>query len=366
MYSLLRPLLFRMQPERAHHLVMLSLRWFPGLVSQFSPRFTPDECLAQTLWDMPFSHPIGLAAGLDKDAIALDGLLASGFSFVEAGTVTPKPQPGNPPVRLYRLVEDEALINRMGFNNLGVESMKKHLSQRHRRGVVGVNLGKNKVTPNDQAVEDYLTLLDKLYPIPDYFVLNVSSPNTPGLRDLQSEASLVPLVQKVLAKRNEQYELHQDKIWPRYTPVLVKVAPDLEDEALTSLAAALLDLGIDGFIATNTTIGRPHLRSSHRQQSGGLSGRPLRQRSTEVVRLLYQATNGQVPIIGSGGVFTPLDAYEKIRAGARLVQVYTGFIYRGPGIIKDLVEGVSELLKRDGFHSLEEAVGVDAYKEREQ
>lgn len=360
MYPLLRPLLFRMQPERAHHLVMSTLRWWPGAASLFSPRFTPDHRLQQSLWGISFPHPIGLAAGLDKDAVALDGLLASGFSFLEVGTVTPKPQPGNPKPRLYRLVEDEALINRMGFNNLGVDVMKEHLKRRRKRGIIGVNLGKNKLTPNEQAVEDYLTLLDKLYPVPDYVVLNVSSPNTPGLRDLQSEAALVPLVQQVLRKRDEQYEMHREKIWPRYTPVLVKVAPDLANETLTSLAKALFDLGIDGFIATNTTISRPELKSHHRQESGGLSGRPLQSRSTEVVRLLYQATRGQIPIIGSGGVFTAQDAYEKIRAGARLVQVYTGFIYRGPGIVKELVEGLSILLKRDGFQNVEEAVGVDS------
>lgn len=360
MYSLLRPLLFRMQPERAHHLIMSTLRFWPNAASLFSPKFTPAHFLTQSLWGMSFPHPIGLAAGLDKDAVALDGLLASGFSFLEVGTVTPKPQPGNPTPRLYRLVEDEALINRMGFNNRGVEVMKEHLKKRRKRGIIGVNLGKNKVTPNEHAVDDYLSLLDALYPIPDYVVLNVSSPNTPGLRDLQSEAALVPLVQQVLQKRDEQYEMHRDKIWPRYTPVLVKVAPDLPNETLVSLAQALSDLGIDGFIATNTTIARPQLQSAHQQESGGLSGRPLRERSTEVVRLLYQSTRGQVPIIGSGGVFTAEDAYQKIRAGARLVQVYTGFIYRGPGIVKEIVEGLATLLKRDGFENLEEAVGVDA------
>lgn len=360
MYSLLRPLLFRMAPERAHHLVLNGLHWFPGMVRFVAPTWIPDTRLQQTLWGLSFPHPIGLAAGLDKNAIAVDGLLASGFSFIEVGTVTPKPQPGNPQPRLFRLVEDEGLINRMGFNNQGADAVKSHLQQRRRKGIVGVNLGKNKITPNEQAVDDYLTLLDKLYPLPDYVVLNVSSPNTPGLRDLQSEESLVPLVQQVLRKRNEQFEEHKNKIWPRHTPVLVKLAPDLADDAIASLATALTAEGIDGFIATNTTIQRPSLKSAQKAETGGLSGRPLKDRSTEVIRILYRATEGKIPIIGSGGVFTAEDAYEKIRAGASLVQVYTGFIYQGPGIVKDLVEGVQRLLQRDGLSTLAQAVGLDA------
>jgi len=360
MYSLLRPLLFRMSPERAHHLVLTGLHWFPGMVRFVAPTLIPDTHLQQTLWGLSFPHPIGLAAGLDKNAIAVDGLLASGFSFIEVGTVTPKPQPGNPQPRLFRLVEDEGLINRMGFNNQGADAVKSHLQQKRRKGIVGVNLGKNKITPNELAVDDYLTLLDRLYPLPDYVVLNVSSPNTPGLRDLQSEESLVPLVQQVLRKRDEQFEEHKNKIWPRHTPVLVKLAPDLADDAIASLATALTAVGIDGFIATNTTIQRQSLKSAQKAQSGGLSGRPLKDRSTEVIRILYRATEGKTPIIGSGGVFTAEDAYEKIRAGASLVQVYTGFIYQGPGIVKDLVEGVERLLQRDGLSTLTQAVGLDA------
>lgn len=360
MYSLLRPLLFRMAPERVHHLVLRTLHWWPSVVRLLVPNFVPDARLQQTLWGLSFAHPIGLAAGLDKNAIAVDGLLLSGFSFIEVGTVTPKSQPGNPQPRLFRLVEDEGLINRMGFNNQGVDAVKSHLQQRRRKGIVGVNLGKNKNTPNELAADDYLTLLDTLYPLPDYVVLNVSSPNTPGLRDLQTEESLVPLVQQVLRRRDEQYAQHKNKIWPRHTPVLVKLAPDLTDDAIASLATALTAVGIDGFIATNTTIHRPSLSSAQKLESGGLSGRPLKHRSTEVVRILYRATEGKIPVIGSGGVFSAEDAYEKIRAGASLVQVYTGFIYHGPSIVKELVEGIERLLERDGFATLAEAVGIDA------
>ncbi|MCF8566082.1 quinone-dependent dihydroorotate dehydrogenase [Alicyclobacillus tolerans] len=357
MYSLLRPLLFRLDPEFAHKLVLHSMALMPSLGRLASSSFDASPTLNQTLWNLKFPHPIGLAAGLDKDGIAIDGLLSCGFSFIEVGTVTPKPQPGNATPRLFRLLEDQALINRMGFNNQGAAKLAENVRRRRKRGVVGVNLGKNKTTPNEQAASDYLALLDALYPLPDYVVINVSSPNTPGLRDLQTEESLIPLAKSVLARRDEQYESYRDRVRPHKTPVLVKLAPDLTNEALSAVAQGLLDIGIDGFIATNTTLSREGISSAHSHESGGLSGKPLKKRSTEVIRILYQATRGRVPIVGSGGVFDADDAYEKVCAGANLVQVYTGFIYRGPQIVGSIVTGLEKRLRQDGFSSIQEAVG---------
>lgn len=357
LYSLLRPLLFRMNPERAHTLTVHTLSTFPWLASLVAPRWTAPPSLHQTLWNQSFPHPIGLAAGLDKNGVAVDGLFGCGFSHVEVGTVTPRPQPGNPQPRLFRLKEDEALVNRMGFNNDGASLLCNRLKNRRGKGVVGVNLGKNKDTPNEAAVNDYVTSLQALYSYADYIVINVSSPNTPGLRDLQSESSLVPLVAAVIQERDEQYEARKGRIRPHRPPVLVKLAPDLSNDAIVSLASSLVQAGVEGFVATNTTIERNQLQSHFRTESGGLSGKPLGKRSTDVIRLLYQATAGQVPIIGCGGVFSAHDAYTKILAGASLVQIYTGFIYAGPGIIRKIAVGLAELMTRDGYKTISEAVG---------
>lgn len=359
MYRFVRPILFRMSPERAHRLTLRTLSLFPAAARVAASGFTSPKSLSQTLWNHNFEHPVGLAAGLDKDGVAVNALLSCGFSAVEVGTVTPKPQPGNPRPRLFRLVDDEALVNRMGFNNQGAEALRKHLMRRNRPGFIGVNIGKNKVTPNEQAETDYVTLVNQLYTVSDYITVNVSSPNTPGLRDLQSETALVPLVQAVLQARDKQYQASQDRVVQHFVPVLVKLAPDLPDDALQSLAVRLMDLGVDGLIATNTTIERRGLSSPHQTESGGLSGKPVRERATEVVRILYKATDGKVPIIGCGGIFSAEDAYEKIRAGASLVQIYTALIYRGPAIVKEIVEGLDALLQRDGFASLRDAVGAD-------
>ncbi len=359
MYRLLRSLLFRMSPESAHHLVLRTLSLAPGMVSVIAPKFPVPSSLHQKLWNQSFPHPIGLAAGLDKDGIAVNGLLRCGFSFIEVGTVTPQPQPGNPRPRLFRLVEDDALVNRMGFNNKGANALIQHLMRRKLPGVVGVNIGKNKTTPNERAAEDYVQLIDKLYRIADYITVNVSSPNTPGLRDLQSEQALVPLVQAIKDERDRQFQAHKDKVRQHWVPILVKLAPDLSDDALESLAVRLVEVGVDGLIATNTTIRRDGLVSPLQAETGGLSGRPLQSRSTEVVSLLYKATGGAVPIIGCGGVFSAKDAYAKIRAGASLVQIYTSFVYKGPGVVKEIVEGLESLLKADGFSSIAEAVGAD-------
>ncbi|MBX5435659.1 MAG: quinone-dependent dihydroorotate dehydrogenase [Alicyclobacillaceae bacterium] len=360
MYRLVRPFLFQFSPETAHRIVIRTLSMLPGCARLACPAFTPPPELEQTLWGVRFPHPIGLAAGLDKNGEAVDGMLACGFAFVEIGTVTPRPQPGNPQPRLFRLPEDGALINRMGFNNQGAEAVLRHLLRRRRRGIVGVNIGKNKSTPNESAADDYESALSVLFRVADYFVINVSSPNTPGLRDLQAADSLRPLVRQVLARRQALFEASLDRIRPHRPPVLVKLAPDLPDEQIQSLVEALLDEGIDGFIATNTTVARPALSSPHAAEPGGLSGRPLRARATEVVRLVRRTAKGKVPIIASGGVFTAADAYEKIRAGANLVQVYTAMIYEGPAIVGRLVRGLAEQMRKDGFASVADAVGTDA------
>ncbi|MBX6353795.1 MAG: quinone-dependent dihydroorotate dehydrogenase [Thermoflavifilum sp.] len=360
MYGMLRPLLFRLDPERAHRLVVRGVSMGAPLATWWGRRLPDAPVLRQRLWDREFPHPVGLAAGLDKNGEAINAWLAMGFSFIEIGTVTPRPQPGNPKPRLFRLPEDEALINRMGFNNAGAAAVRRNLLARRRRGLVGVNLGKNKTTPNEAAASDYLAVLEAVHPLADYLVINVSSPNTPGLRDLQAESELIPLVRAVLERRDALHEVSLDRIQPHRPPVLVKLAPDLADDTLIRLAKALMDAGVDGLIATNTTIARPNLRSRHRDEPGGLSGRPLCARSTAVIRLLYRATEGRLPIIGSGGVMDADSAYEKILAGASLLQVYTGLIYRGPALIRDIVTGLEARLARDGFSHLRDAVGAGA------
>ncbi|QQE80283.1 dihydroorotate dehydrogenase (quinone) [Alicyclobacillus sp. SO9] len=360
MYPLIRNALFRMDAERAHITTMRLLSLFPSAAHWLTVTPRPSPLLQQSLWGLNFSHPVGLAAGLDKDGVAVNALFDAGFSFVEVGTVTPKEQPGNDKPRLFRLIEDGALINRMGFNNHGEAALRKNLLKKRRIGTVGINFGKNKITANDRAADDYVELMETLYPLGDYIVINVSSPNTPGLRDLQTEHSLIPLVERVLAKRDELYRAHEDTVQPHRPPVLVKLSPDLSDSAVQSLGKSLAGIGVDGFIATNTTLDRPKLLSANKLQSGGLSGRPLAQRSTQVIRLLYQATQGAIPIIGSGGVFSAEDAYEKICAGASLLQIYTAFIYKGPPVIAEIVTELEALLAHNGFHHITEAVGSKA------
>ena len=358
-YRWLRPVLFRMDPELAHRLVLGTLARWPAAARIMVPAVHAPSVLRQSLWDLDFAHPVGLEAGLDKDGVAVDGLFACGFSFVETGTVTPKPQPGNPEPRLFRLVEDQALINRMGFNNRGVEPLRDRLKQRRSNGIVGVNIGKNKHTPNEDADSDYLIGLTAALDVADYIVMNVSSPNTPGLRDLQALDTLTPLLTQLVRQRDLAMNPRQDSESSKRPPILVKLAPDLADDALASLAASLVSAGADGFIATNTTSDRTGLSSPRRGETGGLSGRPLERRATEVVRILYEATDGRVPIIGSGGIFDADDAYRKILAGASLVQLYTAFIYYGPDRIGEIVRGLSDRLRRDGFTSITQAVGQD-------
>ncbi|GAB6933347.1 quinone-dependent dihydroorotate dehydrogenase [Calditerricola satsumensis] len=361
MYEWVKPLLFRLDPETAHEWTVRALaaaQRVPGALAALSRAFAvSDTRLSVRRWGLRFPNPVGLAAGFDKNAAVFPALAALGFGFVEVGTLTPRPQPGNPRPRLFRLPEDEAVINRMGFNNRGAEAAARSLARHARTVPIGVNIGKNKDTPNEAAVDDYRRCLRALYAHGDYFVVNVSSPNTPGLRALQHAEALARLLEGVL---DEARALARETGAPP-KPILVKLAPDLDDGLMREIARAALDQGVAGFVATNTTVDRSGLNSrAHAHEAGGLSGRPLEKRATEAVRLLYRATEGRVPIIGVGGVFDGAGAYAKIRAGASLVQVYTGLIYRGPAIARRINRELLALLQRDGLSSLEEAVGADA------
>lgn len=331
--ALIRPLLFLLNPERAHHLTFGLLEWVtavPGALRLFRSLYSPqDQKLERRILGLTFSNPVGLAAGLDKDARLIDALACFGFGFIEIGTLTPKSQPGNDKPRLFRLPADQALINRMGFNNEGVDAAVTRLRKRKSGVIVGGNIGKNKVTPNDQAEEDYVRCMEALYPYVDYFVVNVSSPNTPGLRELQEKEPLKKLMERVKSVSRSQEKVK---------PVLLKIAPDLTEGQLDDIVDILKTTGTDGVIATNTTIARDNLKtpaaSVSAMGSGGLSGRPLRERSTEVIRLLRSKLGPGYPIIGVGGIMTPEDAVEKLNAGADLIQVYTGFVYEGPGLVR--------------------------------
>ncbi|MUG65541.1 dihydroorotate dehydrogenase (quinone) [Paenibacillus sp. 7541] len=355
-----KPIFFKMDPEKAHHLVIGGLGRTAGLPggetvlrSMYGVKETPD--LAVDLFGMHFPTPVGLAAGLDKNAQAVKGFSSIGFGFMEVGTVTPKGQPGNEQPRLFRLPPDEALINRMGFNNEGAEAMARRLSAFKRRPIpIAVNIGKNKTTPNEEANADYEACIRTLYPYGDFFVVNISSPNTPDLRSLQHGSELASLLQAVMAEMERQAEKHgQSKA------VLVKIAPDVSDEELEFMVNTISASGVSGIIATNTTLSREGLTHGHAKETGGLSGKPLRDRSTDIVARIYKQTGGSLPIIGSGGIFTAEDAYRKIRAGASLVEIYTSLIYEGPEVNRKLHSGLRELLRRDGYSHISEAVGAD-------
>jgi len=356
-----RPILFRMDPERAHRLIVHGLGKAvraPGVLPLMRGLWDvkPDSRLETELFGIRFRHPVGLAAGLDKNAVAVEGFAGIGLAFLEVGTVTPVGQPGNELPRLFRLPEDEALINRMGFNNDGAEAMAARLARlRERRVPIAVNIGKNKTTPNEQAPEDYRKCLRVLYPYGDFFVVNISSPNTPDLRKLQHGDELRALLDAVQGEIAAQAA----RSGGRPKPVVVKIAPDMTDAELEQTVGILAESGVNGIIATNTTLSRDGLRSPNRSQQGGLSGRPLRERSTEVIRTIWRLTGGKLPIIGSGGIFDARDAYDKIRAGASLVEIYTSLIYRGPGVVRDITAELSELLARDGFRRICDAVGAD-------
>lgn len=334
----------QLDPERAHGLALKALN--AGLAPVWSGPY-PSVLRARVLgFDLP--HPVGLAAGFDKNAEAVTPLLSCGFSFIEVGAVTPLPQPGNPRPRMFRLKEDQAAINRFGFNNDGMDLVRERLIARKSGGAVGLNLGANK-DARDRA-EDFGTVLSHLGPHVDFATVNVSSPNTEGLRDLQAREVLAELLTRTKAVRDAQV--------PR-VKLLLKIAPDLSDAQIEDVARVSLESGIDGIVATNTTLSRDGLKSAHRGQKGGLSGTPLMARSTEVLGRLYDLTEGKLPLIGVGGVGSAADAYAKIRAGASLVQLYTALSYHGPGLVRDIVSGLADMLERDGFSNVSQAIGAD-------
>ncbi len=335
-YAWFRPLLFALDPEAAHQAAFASLdaaaRW--GMVGTLVPAA---PAAPVTVMGLKFPNRVGIAAGLDKNAEHIDGLAALGAGFVECGTVTPRPQPGNPKPRLFRLAAAEALINRMGFNNHGVDKLLANVAAARYHGILGINIGKNADTPNERAGEDYLTCLRAVYARASYVTVNVSSPNTQGLRDLQHGDALASLL---AALKQEQALLAQQH--GRYTPIAVKIAPDLDAPAIEEIAGLLVAHKIDAVIATNTTLARDTVIAlPQAQEKGGLSGRPLRERSTAVVRALARALDGALPIIGVGGILSGADAREKIEAGAALVQLYTGLIYRGPALVAECAKALA-------------------------
>lgn len=338
MYKLIRPVLFNLDPETAHHLTLQLVR-LAGILP-------PSRWLLESMFPAPekqveafglrFKNPVGLAAGYDKDGVALNGLAALGFGHLEIGTVTPRPQPGNPKPRVFRLVDDEAVINRMGFPGKGAGYMAEKLKgwKANRPAgqaslIVGVNLGKNKDTPLEEAANDYISLMRTFSPLADYLAINISSPNTAGLRRLQGREMLESLLGQVSAARAGSP-----------CPILVKIAPDLTDDELDDALGVIQSSGMDGVIATNTTLAREGLGSRHRAESGGLSGRPLRGLSEAVLSKVVKRLGGKIPVIGVGGIMSPADAKRKLDLGARLVQVYTGMIYAGPGLVKDIVNKI--------------------------
>ncbi|MGE0651654.1 MAG: quinone-dependent dihydroorotate dehydrogenase [Alphaproteobacteria bacterium] len=344
-WPILRRLLFCLPAERAHDLTIAGLR--AGLGPRV--RVAADPLLAMQVWGKPFANPLGLAAGFDKDARVVAAMAAFGFGFVEVGTLTPRPQPGNPRPRLFRLSEDRAVINRLGFNNGGAAVAAERLAlfrARHGHAIVGINIGRNKDSAD--AVADYAEAARVLGPYADYLVVNVSSPNTPGLRDLQGAKALAELVGAVRAARG-----------PTEPPVLVKIAPDLADGQLSDICALARSGGMDGLVVSNTTLGRPAtLRSALRNEAGGLSGAPLMAPSTRLLAEAFAELRGQVPLVGVGGIASAADAYAKIRAGASLVQLYSALIYEGPGLPRRILVGLAERLRADGFTAVMDAIGA--------
>ena len=328
--KIILPVLFLIDPEKVHNIIFSSIKIlfkFPlvkFLVSKFY--IIDDSRLEKSLFGIKFKNPVGLAAGFDKNAQLYEELTSFGFGFIEIGTVTPKPQSGNPKKRLFRLVEDSAIINRMGFNNVGVEEVIKNL-KKNKSTLIGGNIGKNKITPNYLAIDDYVTSFNMLFDFVDYFVVNVSSPNTPNLRDLQEKEPLTKLINSLIS-------INRNKNKPK--PILLKIAPDLNNNQLLDIISIVKDTGLDGIIATNTTINRDNLKSLNKNELGGLSGKPLTSRSTEVIKFISKNSNKTIPIIGVGGINTVADALEKFDAGADLIQIYTGFIYEGPNLIRSI------------------------------
>jgi len=348
--SLIRPIVFRLPAETAHEIGLRALRF--ALASEAVQTLAANQYDAGAFGDLErlgliFKNPVGVAAGFDKNAVAVNQLASLGFGFVEVGTVTYEPQKGNPKPRLFRLPDDAALINRLGFNNDGARVITERLRKLTRQCIVGVNIGKNKDVPNEEATENYLKSLDVVHPVADYIAVNISSPNTPNLRALQKGETLEELLGSLEVRNRELGR----------KPLLVKIAPDLSEAEIETIVDVCLQTSIAGIIATNTTVSREGLKTKDAQGIGGLSGRPLGKRSTEVISAIYRHSKGKLPIIGVGGIFTADDAFSKIAAGASLVQAYTGFVYGGPTFARDINVGLSAILKERGFSTLDQLVG---------
>ncbi len=342
LYRLARPAIFALDAERAHRLTVNALKLLPS--SKPQPLGGP---LQTEVAGITFPNPVGMAAGFDKDAEVPDALLAMGFGFAEVGSITPRPQAGNPKPRLFRLVEDRAVINRMGFNNGGGELAHTRLAARSGRdGVVGINIGANK--DSEDRIADYAAMTELMAPLASYLAVNISSPNTPGLRALQDEGALIALLDAVFEARGNLA-----------VPVFLKVAPDLEPADVDAISRIAMDKGLGALIVSNTTIERPALLSAHAGESGGLSGAPLKPKALQRLRDFRRATGGALPLVGVGGIATAEDAWERIRAGASLVQLYSAMVYRGPGIARDIARGLETLMRRDGIASIAEAVGSE-------
>jgi dihydroorotate dehydrogenase len=346
LFRLLRPALFTLDPETGHKLALAGLKALPA-----RPPMPIPAALAMEVAGLVFPNPVGVAAGFDKDAEVPDQLLGMGFGFTEVGSITPLPQAGNPAPRLFRLVEDRAVINRMGFNNQGAEAALARLAQRQRHGgIVGINIGANKDSAD--RIADYAMMARLMAPFARYLCVNISSPNTPGLRALQDEGALTALIDAVVAARAEATPADPP-------PIFLKVAPDLEAADIDAIARIAIDKGLGALVVSNTTISRPALRSHHADQAGGLSGAPLKQLALERLRDFRKATGGAVPLVGVGGIATAEDAWERIRAGASLVQLYSAMVYEGPGLGARIARGLEKLMRRDGFATIAEAIGSE-------
>ena len=334
-YPLVRHFLFKLDPEVVHELTIHQLAWMGGTpLEVFFRNKLPSRPVE--VMGLKFDNPVGLAAGLDKDGDAIDAFGAMGFGFIEVGTVTPRPQSGNDKPRIFRVIPAQGIINRMGFNNKGVDNLIENVKKSHYKGILGINIGKNKDTPIENGKDDYLICMDKVYDYAGYIAVNISSPNTPNLRQLQYGDAFDDLLNSLKERQKELAEKHK-----KYVPLAVKIAPDLSPEELKQVAEALLRHGIDGVIATNTTLDREMIHDMpHAAETGGLSGRPLQNKSTEIIRQLHEYLKGQIPIIGVGGIDSAMAAREKMQAGAELVQIYSGFIYNGPDLVKNIVNNI--------------------------
>lgn len=354
LYQIIRPLIFTIDPEKAHNLSIKFLAFLPRFSSILSSNIEYEN-LNNRIWNINFSNPIGMSAGFDKNAEVISTLFNFGFGFVEAGTVTPKAQFGNDKPRIFRLTEDQAIINRLGFNNLGADNFEKNLKKVNRKNqkIIGINIGKNK--DNEDAVKDYLLLLERFFSYADYITINISSPNTKNLRDLQNEEQLDDFLQKISILRKELVSKSTSKTNP---PILLKIAPDLSLEQQKNIAKIVLKNRIDGVIISNTTVSRSfNLKSRFAMESGGLSGKPIFLQSNEILSNFYKYTEGKIPLIGVGGISSAQDAYEKILSGASLVQLYSALIFNGFGIIEKMKNDLSLLLKKNGFKNIASAIG---------